>query len=472
MVNARRILALLALAVSVYLLFFHNLGGVGLLGPDEPRYAAIGRQMADSGDWITPRLWGEPWFEKPPLIYWMTAVGFRAGLGDELGPRLPVALISVVFLFFYWRVLRREFGGEAALGATAILATSAAWIGFSHAAVTDLPMTAAFSAAMLLALGWIDRGERRGLTLAAALLGVAVLAKGLVPLVLALPLAWAGRRRLLDWLRPGPVAAFLVIAAPWYVAMVVLHGRAFFDDFFLRHHLSRFASDSLQHVQPFWFYLPVVVGALFPWSPLLALLIERPVYKDPRARLLLLWIVFGFVFFSASANKLPGYLLPLVPPAAALAGISLAQTRKKGVLVACALLLMLVPVVAAVLPGALLRGITHTGLSGIAWPAVALAGGVATGVWWLVRRAQSGWAVVTIAAAVVCGVVWIEALTFPVLDQTVSARGTWRRIEARRSEACVGEVNRGWRYNLNYYSGVPLPDCAIEPRPLRIESLR
>jgi 4-amino-4-deoxy-L-arabinose transferase-like glycosyltransferase len=91
----------LALIPAVYFLFLFNLTGVGLLGPDEPRYAAIGREMARSGDWITPRLWGEPWFEKPALLYWMTAAAFRAGLGDDLAPRLPVALLSVGFLIFY-----------------------------------------------------------------------------------------------------------------------------------------------------------------------------------------------------------------------------------------------------------------------------------------------------------------------------------------------------------------------------------
>jgi 4-amino-4-deoxy-L-arabinose transferase-like glycosyltransferase len=467
--TARRVAAFLLFAAAVYLLFFHNLGSVGLLGPDEPRYAAIGREMARSGDWITPRLWGEPWFEKPPLVYWMAAAGFRAGLGDEWAPRLGVALLSVGFLFFYWRVLRKEFGGEAALAATAMLATSAAWLGFSHAAVTDLPLAATFSAAMLLALGWIGRGERRWLPAAAALAGAAVLAKGLVPLVLGLPVLWAGRRRLRDLLRPAPLAAFLLVAAPWYIAVTARFGSSFLEEFFVRHHLARFASESLQHVQPFWFYAPVLVGALFPWSPLVALLFRRPLYQDPRVRFLLLWLVFGFVFFSASTNKLPGYILPLVPAATALAGIAVTQARKPAALAACAAMLALAPVVAAVLPGALLRGLTHTSLAGVWWPAMALAVGLAAVVWMLVRRGKTAWAVLSVAAATTAAVMWIEAATFPVLDGTVSARAAWREMAGRRNDVCVAQVNRGWRYNLNYYSVVPLPDCSQEPRRLRVE---
>src|ERR1700731_4134554 len=107
----RRFLRLLLLAIPlVYFLYFFGLSQVGLLGPDEPRYAAIGREMAQSGDWITPRLWGEPWFEKPALLYWMTAAGFRAGLDSDLAPRLPVAIVSVAFLIYFFVALRREFG--------------------------------------------------------------------------------------------------------------------------------------------------------------------------------------------------------------------------------------------------------------------------------------------------------------------------------------------------------------------------
>jgi 4-amino-4-deoxy-L-arabinose transferase-like glycosyltransferase len=137
---------------SLYCLYFLGLTATGLLGPDEPRYAALGREMARSGDWVTPRLWGEPWFEKPALIYWMTGLGFRAGLGEDLAPRLPVALMSVAFLLAYAVLLKREFGTRPALTATALLGTSAAWLALSHVGVTDLPLAATFSAAMLLGM--------------------------------------------------------------------------------------------------------------------------------------------------------------------------------------------------------------------------------------------------------------------------------------------------------------------------------
>ena len=108
-------------APLVLLLYFYGLTTAGMLGPDEPRYASIGREMALSGDWITPRLWGEPWFEKPPLLYWMVALGFKAGLSDDLAPRLPVALFGAGFVLFFFHQLRREFGERAALYAGKLL---------------------------------------------------------------------------------------------------------------------------------------------------------------------------------------------------------------------------------------------------------------------------------------------------------------------------------------------------------------
>jgi 4-amino-4-deoxy-L-arabinose transferase-like glycosyltransferase len=466
----RRLPALAVLAAACYLLFFYNLTGVGLVGPDEPRYAAIGREMARSSDWLTPRLWGQPWFEKPPLLYWMTAAGFRIGLGEDLAPRLPVALFSAAFFFVFWRLLAREFGARAAWFSSAILATSAGWVALSHAAVPDLPMAAPFSLAMLLGLRWIDRGDRSGLTAAAALLGLAVLAKGLVPLALSLPLLWMGRRRWRDLARPAPVLAFLLVASPWYVLIGLRYGNAFLADLFWKHHFERFASGSLEHVQPFWFYLPVIVGALFPWSPLLALPFRREEYTDRRRRLLAAWFLFGLLFFSAARNKLPGYVLPLLPAAAALIGARLAEMRRARWLVAaCAVLLALLPVVAGVLPAALQRGLSHAGLGTIAWPVMIAALALAAAAWALERAGRRGSALALAVLGVVAGAVWLEASTYPELDRTVSARGLWRQVAARRERVCVGQVNRGWRYNLNYYSGQPLPDCRETPRPLRIE---
>ena len=110
------------LLLPLLLLYLYNLGGAGFgLDPDEPRYASIGREMAHSGDWITPHLDGSPWYEKPPLLYWMTGAATKLGLRDEWAARLPVALLSLAFLAFFYAIVDREFSGRTAMIATALL---------------------------------------------------------------------------------------------------------------------------------------------------------------------------------------------------------------------------------------------------------------------------------------------------------------------------------------------------------------
>ncbi|MBI3471599.1 MAG: glycosyltransferase family 39 protein [Candidatus Solibacter usitatus] len=448
-------LAAALVCLALYVLFFAGLTRTGLLGPDEPRYASIGREMARSGDWITPRLWGQPWFEKPALLYWMTGLAFRLGLSEDLAPRLPVALTSVAFLVFYHWILRREFSPLAAGYATAILATSAGWLGLSHVGTTDLPMTACFAAAMLLSLGQPPPKK------AAALLGLAVLAKGLVPLALALPLAWHARRRLLD---PRLALVFLAAAAPWYLLCYWRNGWPFIQTLFIEHHFGRFTSEVLLHGRPWWFYAPVLPAALFPWTPAALLLFRRDAFPDPRRRFLLLWMVFGFLFLSASANKLPGYILPLLPAAAAMMGLALAEARDtRPVLAAAAALLCATVPLASILPQALAAGLSRVAFPTFHWTWL-LPMLLAIPAWFLSRPA----AVACLSAAVVTGVLFLKLQSFPAID-AVSARPRWGRIESRRNEACIGGIHRNLRYGLNYYSVTPLPDCEDLPKAVRVE---
>ena len=457
------------LAIPLLLiLYFAGLSASGMLGPDEPRYASVAREMARSGDWITPRLWGEPWFEKPALLYWMTGAAFRLGFSEDLAPRVPVALLSVAFLIFFQLILSREFGARAAWTATLILGASAAWIGCSFIGTTDLPMTAAFSAAMLLSLEWVETGSRRRLPWAAALLALAVLAKGLVPLVLALPLVWCGRRRFADLLRLPVAGTFLIVALPWYLLCTLRNGAIFLRTFFWEHHFERFTTASLAHGQPFWFYVPVLAAALMPWTPVLPLLARRALYCDRRRRFLLLWLLFVLVFFSFSKNKLPGYLLPLAPPAAALMGAAIAETKgARWALPAAALCLMAIPLALPLLPQALAAGLSRAPLPAFEWiwlPPIALA----LGIYWLERQGRRATALAVMAIAATAAVTALKTIDLPAIDRAYSARPLWREIAARRDSVCVERLHRSWRYGLNYYSVTPLPDCSQSPQPLQV----
>lgn len=298
----------IVIAVLVLLLLYPAFTSAwGLYGPDEPRYASIAREMARSGDFVTPMLDGKPWLEKPPLLYWLGAVGFSLGLGPEAAPRVPLGVLSVSFLLWFSWYLRRWFSDGVAACAAIVLATSAGWLAYSNVAVTDVPLAVCFGAAMLVTLHWIETGRARDAVLIGALFGLAVLAKGLVPAALAAPLVWFARERWRQW--PLIAASLALVAGPWYWTMWQRHGYAFFDEFILEHHFSRFATNELQHAQPFWFYAPVLIGLLLPWSPVLV----KASWRDSKMRFFVVWAAWGFVFFSAATNKLPGYLMPLLP---------------------------------------------------------------------------------------------------------------------------------------------------------------
>ncbi len=451
--------------------YLYKLSAVGIIGPDEPRYAAIAREMARSGDWISPRLWGEGWYEKPPLLYWLSGVAFKLGLGPEIAPRLPVVLLALGFLAFYWWILNREFGSRIASFAALILGTCGGWMGISQVGVTDIPLTVTFSAAMLLALPWIGRCDARFLPFASALLALAVLAKSGVPVVMVMPLAWwvwRGRSSLAWSTIWRVVVIFLAIAIPWHVLCYLANGRVFVYTLFVQHQLQRFTSGALLHTQPWWYYVPVMLGLLLPWTPLLLPAMRRDLYRDPRTQFLLAWLVFGFVFFSAASNKLAGYVLPLFPAAAALMALGLDRVASAGRwLAACALLLVAILIAVPLLPAAVSVGLTHAPRPAFEWRWL-LPVALAVAVWLLDRQSRRLAAVLTIALGALAGIVYVKQVASPALDRAASARTFWKQIASRRDSICVQSIRRNFEYGLNYYSAVSLPECASHPAPLHI----
>jgi 4-amino-4-deoxy-L-arabinose transferase-like glycosyltransferase len=458
------------LFVPLLMVYLSSLGRVGFLGPDEPRYASIGREMAHSGDWVTPRLDGSPWFEKPPLLYWLTGAGhklhFAFSGSDEWAARLPVALASLAFLWFFHRTLAREFSPRMALAATGILATSAGWVAYSFVSVTDLPMSAALGAAVLLGVfgpSAIPSRARQTTVLgiwAGVLLGLAVLAKGFVPLVLIAPVLLVARR-----MRLAMLASCVVVAAPWYVLCYVRNGPVFWNEFFWKHHVDRFLHPTLDHPQPFWYYVPVLLAGLFPWTLLAGLLFRPKTYQDDRIRFLVLWLVFGLVFFSAAQNKLPGYVLPLLPVLAILLAFALDKTPAAGWWVgSCAVLLIAAPAIVSLVPDALLSGVTSSHFSWVrvlrGWPFVLAAAGIFWMGWVSKNEPRKREHAITAAVlASLAAIAYFKIALLPILDQSYSVRAFWRENAARIEMSCLNGVGRNWAYGLNYYAGRPLPGC-------------
>jgi 4-amino-4-deoxy-L-arabinose transferase-like glycosyltransferase len=319
--------AALLLAVTAALLLL-RLGAVPLLGPDEPRYARVAVEMQRSGDWVTPTLQGQPWLEKPVLYYWLAGAAFRAFGENETAARLPsvgaaVLLVGVTALFG-----ARVFGRAAGLHAGFILATGLLPFAYGRAASMDMLLAATVTVGLaLLGLRFVGVAGPLAVPAAAVFLGLATLAKG--PLGLLLPGLVVGAylvaRREGRWLAElfslRAVAAFLTVAAPWYVAIGLAQGREFVDVFLLNHNLQRFTSTIHSHPGPIYYYLPILLLGLFPWSgfawPALFGLAPRSSRTD---LFVLLWLLAPLVFFSLAGSKLPGYILPCLPPLALLMG--------------------------------------------------------------------------------------------------------------------------------------------------------
>jgi 4-amino-4-deoxy-L-arabinose transferase-like glycosyltransferase len=325
------------IAATLYVCYFSHLGAIGFVGPDEPRYAWIARDMAETGDWVTPRLYGKPWFEKPPLFYWGAALSFKLFGVSEAAARLPSAISALLAtLSLAWLALRL-YGAETARWLLLLLPTTVGMIGFSHAAATDMPFSGMLTIAMVCAAVVIGltRDEKtpilprtpwHALILFGFFLGLAVLAKGPAAIILSggAIFFWAlFTKRWRDAFRlfhPAAIATFCLTAPPWYI-LCARRNPDFFRIFIIEHNFKRFLTPEFQHIQPFWYYGPIMLLALIPWIALLVPLcidIWQLSKSEPLRRqsalLFLSWAGFTLLFFSFSRSKLPGYVLPGVPP--------------------------------------------------------------------------------------------------------------------------------------------------------------
>ena len=339
--SAARIGWVVLILATLYVCYFSHLGAIGFVGPDEPRYAWIARDMAETGDWVTPRLYGKPWFEKPPLFYWGAAACFKLFGVSEAAARLPSAISALLAtLALAWLALRL-YGPETARWLLLLLPTTVGMIGFSHAAATDMPFNGMLTVAMVCAavvLGLtrnentpvIPRAPWVTLILFGFFIGLAVLAKGPAAIILSggAVFLWAlFTRRWRDAFRlfhPAAIAAFCVTALPWYV-LCARRNPDFFRIFIIEHNFKRYLTPEFQHIQPFWFYGAVLLIALLPWTALAvwslvvgSAQLWRSKQLSPDSCFFMAWALFCLIFFSISKSKLPGYILPAIPAIAVL----------------------------------------------------------------------------------------------------------------------------------------------------------
>jgi 4-amino-4-deoxy-L-arabinose transferase-like glycosyltransferase len=320
--------------VCVSVLWFLMLGNRPLFDPDEGRYAEIPREMLEHGDWVIPHLDGLVYLEKPPLQYWLTAFGFQF-FGESDGvARLVPGIAGYLSLFVLYFLGRRLWGAEAGLKAVLLAGASLLFVLLGHQLTLD--MLLCFW--LLTSLGCFVVAQlvredacrcRRWMLGCWAGMAFAVLTKGLIGILipaasLTFYALWQKDWRTLATLHVRWGLPLLVaLAAPWFV-LAARANPQFLEFFFIREHFLRFLTPVEQRSEAWWFFIPVVALGILPWLPLAGRALvstwrrSEPAGRFDPARLLWVWCVFIFIFFSASNAKLITYVLPLVPTLALL----------------------------------------------------------------------------------------------------------------------------------------------------------
>jgi 4-amino-4-deoxy-L-arabinose transferase-like glycosyltransferase len=494
------IAALVTAALVILVSLFANLGAIGLVGPDESRYAWIARAMVETGDWVTPKLWGAPWFEKPILYYWAAAIGFQMHLPAEWAARLPSAFAALMAAVAIGSLARRHYGGDEdlstspALFAPVIFSTSVAAIAFSRAATPDMLFSAALTMAMVFAASILSRagalrvpnGMQPGnknrdvpiQVLWGASLGLGVLAKGPAALILAggaiaiWVVATSSWRVALRLAHPIAIASFCIVALPWYL-LCAHRNPDFLHVFIFQHNFERYLTPLYQHQQPFWFFGPITILALLPWSAFLiaaareALRLWREKsWKNSPGFFAACWAIFPIAFFSFSQSKLPSYILPAVPALALIAAISASRAFQKSR--ATAIVLSGGIGATWIALASIFVHATHKfpftdmslSIASLAVAALGLAIAVAAAILYAGIRANFR---LTVSICGLCAVAALEAANLavlPSLDPHVSARphAEFLRNDLHPERIFTYGLRRTWNYGLAFYFHREIPE--------------
>ncbi|BAU11215.1 glycosyl transferase family 39 [Leptolyngbya sp. NIES-3755] len=315
--------------------FFYQLGSIGLVDETEPLFVEAARQMTVTGNWITPYFNQMTRFDKPPLIYWLMAIGFKTIGVNEWAARLPSAIAGTVLVGFCFYAIRRLVPSKIApyLG-SAIVALNLITLFFGRLGYSDMLLSACFGGSLLaFFLGYVESswGWYRTFYI---LMGLAVLTKGPVGVVLPsaiviLFLFWAGKlREVLREIKPiRGTGIFLLVSVPWYVLAYIQNGNAFIESFFGVHNVERFTNVVNQHSGPWYYHLLIVLGGFFPWSLCLPaaityVLTQSKWKQEERSKhfgkFALVWFAVVLIFFTIAVTKYITYTLPLYPAAAIL----------------------------------------------------------------------------------------------------------------------------------------------------------
>ena len=330
----RTLLSLGLITLAGFGLFFFRLGAPGLMDPDEGRYAEIAREMLLLKDWPIPHLNLVPYLEKPPLVYWLTSLSFAAFGYSEWAARLPAALAALGGVYLAYGLGRALWGeGPGAWGAL-VLATCAGYLILARLLTLDMVFATLLNLAIALGYLALSREVRHLWPWAYLSLALAVLVKGPVALVLA-GLIWGltaffrGRPALKALIQPGSWILLAALVLPWFL-YITWHFPEFPRFFLWEHHVTRYLDGVSYHAAPWWYFGPVLLGLLLPWTGLVPWALSRRASLNSADRIfLLIWAGAVLAFFSVSRGKLAPYILPALLPLALLVGEALACLPSK-----------------------------------------------------------------------------------------------------------------------------------------------
>ncbi|MCL2760792.1 MAG: glycosyltransferase family 39 protein [Desulfuromonadales bacterium] len=334
---------ILILAIAFSISFFQFLGRFPLIEPDEGRYSEIPREMLARWDFITPTLNYVKYFEKPPLLYWLNSISFSIFGQNELAARLVSAMSGfLTVLFIYW-VGRRLFDRRVGLLSAIILGSAGGFIAQARINIIDMLLTFCMTLCLgsfILAVKETGRSKTFYYYLFYIAAALAVLAKGLIGIVFpgGIIFLFMLFRKRWDILREMRLITgsllFFIIAAPWFV-LVSLKNPEFLGFFFIHEHFERFLTKIHGRYEPLWFFVPVLIGTMIPWSFFIPAAF-RDAWKNRRSgdgealTYLAIWGVLIFLFFSMSDSKLVPYIMPVFPPLAVMIGYTFSIAIDKG----------------------------------------------------------------------------------------------------------------------------------------------
>lgn len=317
-------------------LFFIGLGERPLSSPSEARYAEIPREMVENQDYITPRLNGLKYFEKPPFVYWIEAAPLKLGFTSEFALRFPIALFGILGCLLCYAFGNRIYSRKTGVASAVVLGTSILYYALTRVILLDLVFSVFVAATLFSFMIGVKctPGKERfiHLILSACFIALAVLTKGLAGIVLpagtiGLWLFFTGKWRALKPLYLIPcLLIFAVIVLPWHI-FVAQKNPEFFNFYFIHEHFTRYLTTVHRRFQPFWFFVPTFLIGFLPWSLFLPKAFKSFIPRNIKSwkiydveAFLSLWIGFVFIFFSISSSKLVPYILPVFFPCAVIVG--------------------------------------------------------------------------------------------------------------------------------------------------------